>query len=516
MKVNNSVLGAINPGVRMYAPVGNPNITNVKSLEEIAAIKPEVMFMHQRWYLEHADPFIRQVLMLGGYYDFEKAVTMRSDEQGDFNAFDTWMKNSTKRIDVNKFRFPLPMMGKQILFFTRPAEGQLNENGVFAGSFYVYVSTNELAQNETIILPTQPINQNILIQRVISTGQKLNNGRYETKLMVKPAHGQTVNPKHVKKNNQFSVGYNIASEDSSRGARPKSEGYGSFWRENNITTMRWETGITGHAQNSKINNKYIFQYISPEGQAFNYWIDYQIHQKNLQKTRQMAQYILNGQRFSKTGEFRDEETGNLMISGDGILAQTNPKLRRPYQRLTLQLFEEQTELMLRDDPNYNSLTGKPKIMIPVPLQSLTSLSKELTSIFGVNPAPLYKEEEGGKWRGIDMNMNMYKTPLADYYFIGHNMWNSRNQPLMYDDYGQSISQNTIMMMNMSSYENGASNVFLVSNREPIVNAVYKGMATAKSGEQLSTRNDRTELHDLSSIGVGVPNPNCLSLLYKAQ
>ena len=510
MKLNqNSIPGLFNPGVRMYAPSGNPNMTNIKSLEEIAAVKPEIMHFLQMWYLEHSDPLIRMVLYLGGYKDLFNGST--SKQTNDMASFESFLSSNVKKIGTNKFRYKIPIAGKQQLFFTRDAEGTRNAAGLYDGEFVVYVSTNEIGLHETIILADQPIPSVLLVKRVSSTGRVLNNGREETKLLVQPAFGSAIKANLVKTNQQFDSGYPISVENSTRGAKPKSEGFGANWVENIITTMRWQTGITGHAHNQNIN-KQVFEFMSPQGQSFNFWLDYNKHRMNIDKTKAMAKYIMYAKRFTKTGEGYDDETGNLMIAGDGVLAQTNPKLRRPYKNITLDLFEEQTELMLRDDPNFSSLTRK-KFMIPVPMSNMLSLSKELVSVFGANPEPLYTTE-GTKYKGVDINMNLYRTPQADYYFVGHNTLNSRDQPSLLNEFGEQTSNQSIYMMNMSEYDNGNSNMFLVSNRTPIVNAVYKGMADAKSGEQISHTADSVELHDLASLGVGVPNPNFLSILYK--
>lgn len=504
--------GVQQPGLKLTLPSGNPGIQDLLSLEQVGLVKPEIFNIVSNWYIEHTNPLTRLIMHFGGKMDLSSGTMNKGgagmDDMQDWQAFQSYVSQNVKKIDKHQFAYNVPTVSGIMPYFTRDAIGERNAAGNFIGEITVFVSTDKIGVDETIALANFPFQTMLFVTRVEPMAGVTASGIRETKLTCRISTvAQSVSPALVAANQQFGYGYNIAPEGSTKGAKPKPQNGGANWVTNYITTMRYETGISGHAHNTRLDQK-VFDYVCKDGNKYTFYIDYQRDLKYRQRVADMAQYILTAQRFSSTGEFFEESTNKRYFSGDGILSLTNPKLRRAIRGSVLDWIERQSEIMLRDDPNASTLR-RAKYIITCPMNIANRVSQELGRTFNLNPEPLYFEEGGN--RGVNAAFNAYRSASADYIFVGHNLFNSRNMPQFVGANGTNISNNSIYMMNASTYETGTPNFMLLQNREMIIDAKLQGMADAKSGQTISHSIDTIEYHDLLSLGVAVPNPNFLSV-----
>jgi hypothetical protein len=506
----------VKPGIRMLAPTGNPHAVNLSSLEEVGLVKPEILSGLANFYMEEANPLTRLIMYCGGKVDLVSGMMVKSGNDEQLSQFENFVSQSIKRIDRYRFMYGVQVANGIMPYFTREAEGERNSANQFVGNFTVYISTPEVGVDETIRLANQPQPSLLKVLRVEQTGNVTKSGKKESRLLVKAmlASG-SIAPNLVGANQEFAFGYHIAPENSSKGMKPKSEGFGQNFVHNVITTMRFQSGVSGHAHNSALNHK-VFEYVFPskDGKgkydSITFYVDYLKDKMYRDRVNAMAEYIWHAQRETEDGTAIHPDTGQTVFSGDGVLALTNPKLRRPITGSIINWIRDTAEVLLRDDPNASTV-NRPKFIVVCPMNVAKQASQEMAKTFGLNPMPLFAEE-GGQ-RGVDERFSLYKAVEADYMFVGHNFFNSRNQPRMLNANGEMINNNCVYMLNVSEYDKGQSNIVLVQNREMVVGAKLQGMADVKSGGVISNTVDSVEFHDLIDLGVAIPNPNFLSIGY---
>jgi hypothetical protein len=481
----------------------NVKMTQYNDLVQAAMTKPHIIDAVQKHFSYKKGMLSELFTHMGKTYN---PNAMKDSGIGEMQK--NILKENFMMIDNYRFAFKVATPNEKQYRFTRnatPSDPYLGKGGKL---FNVWINSPTINKDDVLLL--EDLNSQLLVVNVNNRGPK------DTKLTVRLL---ILNASHsipagmVSKGSECMRYNNIKPERSTHGSRfDLSAGDMS---EEYMTTQRFETDFTGHAAAMLRKQCTWFHYVSPDGKEEGvYWID-QFRYLMIQKSWEFIENQLwNGvaARNADGSFYRDPVTGNQYISGNGIYTQCNGKLRKGYNKLTMQLIED-IALEIRKD-SIGVVDGKPTLLWMGGLQATSEFSKLLANEFNLDPLVFYYDTPYGT-QGKKSHFTEYDTPIAKIIMSPTTILDQKHVPSAYLPDGTRAQSHRAFLLNISELEGGMDNITLVSMpKRDMIEGRVAGMSNPGQDGVLSTTEDSEGYHLLRTAGVAVRNPNCMAELYR--
>jgi hypothetical protein len=351
-------------------------------------------------------------------------------------------------------------------------------------------------------------------------------GMNQRRLVVRAQNNTGVPYEFVKKGAELSRPlFNQKQEYSSTGSDVWMTYNGM--RRGSINTVRHEFGLSGYAANMRLYNdkgepteeakKYmsVYQIQTKDGKLHPVWM-HNIHARMLEEhTMALDNAIMWAQRdLDADGNPRRDASGNQYLTGDGIYYQTNGRMKRPYRKLTADIFDD----MLMHFYYENDGT-RADLYILADGEFRKEADKIIRATFTKNALPLFFDGKGGfytgdgKKQGVRSNFTLYETPLGRITIVECPYFDAKVHPRVFDTNGRALHRGRAFVVNLAGMEKGESPITLVSNRMQLIGE-ERGMANPAADGTISTAVDGMKRHILSEVGGACRRDNVLMELYK--